>query len=133
MGYVAKLHQVYQYYDEDRRMHGTIAAILLMAGAVLAGASPARAQSCADAGGSCGTIVGYSAGMATGSQAIPGGYDFQFHGRFVGPSRYSYYATPPGLFPRTYVPYGSHDEFPFYGRPYGRPTDRWSWSAMSVW
>lgn len=122
-------------------MRGTIAAIMVMAGVTLAGTTTARAQSCADAGGSCGTIVGYSGSFSAGysvgtagaSQAIPGGYDFQFHGKFVGPSRYSYYATPPGMFPRTYVPYGSNDEFPFYGRPYGRPTDRWSWSAMSVW
>jgi hypothetical protein len=42
---------------------------------------------------------------------------------------YSYYAAWP--FPaRQYVGYGTSD-FPFYGRPYGSPNDRWSWQSMS--
>src|SRR5690349_14292159 len=44
---------------------------------------------------------------------------------------YSYYAAFP--YPaREYVPYGSNDLFPFYGRPYGHPYDRWSWQYMST-
>jgi hypothetical protein len=46
------------------------------------------------------------------------------------PSRtfyYSYYAAP-GVAAREYV--GSV-EFPFYGRPYGHPNDRWSWANLS--
>ncbi|AGA27706.1 hypothetical protein [Singulisphaera acidiphila] len=43
---------------------------------------------------------------------------------------YSYYAAYPGP-ARGYVGYGTSD-FPFYGRPYGGPSDRWSWAAMST-
>ncbi len=44
---------------------------------------------------------------------------------------YSYYATPPGLPARVYVGYpGASEPFPFYGRPYGNPSDRWSWSTL---
>src|SRR3954468_2287517 len=42
---------------------------------------------------------------------------------------YSYWANYP--FPaRGYVGYGNND-FPFYGTPYGSPSDPWSWPAMS--
>src|SRR5438874_819258 len=42
---------------------------------------------------------------------------------------YSYYAAIP--FPaRGYVGYGSND-FPYYGRPYGSPSDPWTWPYMS--
>src|SRR4051794_35983345 len=41
---------------------------------------------------------------------------------------YSYWAAYP--FPaRAYVAYGNND-FPFYGTPYGSPSDPWSWPAM---
>lgn len=43
---------------------------------------------------------------------------------------YSYYAAIP--FPaRGYVGYGYND-FPYYGRPYGSPSDPWSWAYMST-
>src|SRR5947209_7024294 len=38
----------------------------------------------------------------------------------------AYYGYPP----RIYVGYGSND-FPYYGRPYGSPSDPWSWPAMA--
>jgi hypothetical protein len=38
----------------------------------------------------------------------------------------AYYGYPP----RVYVGYGSND-FPYYGRPYGSPSDPWSWPAMA--
>jgi hypothetical protein len=42
---------------------------------------------------------------------------------------YSYYVTAP--YPaRAYVGFGSTDSFPFYGRAYGNPGDRWSWYYM---
>ncbi len=42
---------------------------------------------------------------------------------------YSYYAAIP--FPaRGYVGYG-YDEFPYYGRAYGSPSDPWTWPSMS--
>jgi hypothetical protein len=42
---------------------------------------------------------------------------------------YSYYAAAPYP-PREYVGYGIND-FPYYGRPYGSPSDRWSWPIMA--
>jgi hypothetical protein len=42
---------------------------------------------------------------------------------------YSYYVLTP--YPaRGYVEYGPVDQFPFYGRAYGKPADRWSWYYM---
>jgi hypothetical protein len=37
----------------------------------------------------------------------------------------AYYGYPP----RVYSGYGNND-FPYYGRPYGSPSDPWSWPAM---
>jgi len=42
---------------------------------------------------------------------------------------YSYYMAPSQP-ARVYVGYGAND-YPFYGSPYGSPSDRWSWEAMS--
>jgi hypothetical protein len=42
---------------------------------------------------------------------------------------YSYWVANPGP-ARTYVSYGALDQFPFQGRPYGNPGDRWSWYYM---
>ena len=42
---------------------------------------------------------------------------------------HSYYVTAPRP-ARVYVEYGPADRFPFYGRPYGSPNDRWSWYYM---
>ncbi len=43
---------------------------------------------------------------------------------------YSYWAATP--FPaREYVGFGSND-FPYYGRPYGSPSDPWTWPYMSA-
>lgn len=43
-------------------------------------------------------------------------------------ANYSYWVSPGSA--RTYVPYAAVDQFPFRGRPYGNPTDRWSWYYM---
>jgi hypothetical protein len=52
------------------------------------------------------------------AQPVPGG---------VWP--YSYYVLTP--YPaRGYVEYGPVDQFPFHGRAYGNPGDRWSWYYM---
>jgi len=40
---------------------------------------------------------------------------------------YSYWVSSPS---RIYVEYGPGDQFPFHGRPYGSPNDRWSWYNM---
>ena len=42
---------------------------------------------------------------------------------------YSYWAAWP-LPARDYVGYGTND-FPFYGRRYGSPSDPWSWPALA--
>jgi hypothetical protein len=42
---------------------------------------------------------------------------------------YSYYAVAPTP-ARVYVPYGANDQFPFLGRAYGSPGDRWSWYSL---
>jgi hypothetical protein len=42
---------------------------------------------------------------------------------------YSYYAVAPAP-ARIYVPYGQNDQFPFLGRAYGNPGDRWSWYTL---
>lgn len=44
---------------------------------------------------------------------------------------YSYYAAWPNWPARGYVGYGANDIFPFYGRPYGRPYDHWTWPSLS--
>jgi hypothetical protein len=47
---------------------------------------------------------------------------------YVAP--YSYYVALPRP-ARGYVPYGASDTFAFYGNPYGRPNDPWTWPYMS--
>ncbi len=42
---------------------------------------------------------------------------------------YSYYVTAPAP-ARVYEGFGPTDQFPFYGRAYGNPGDRWSWYYM---
>jgi hypothetical protein len=54
---------------------------------------------------------------------------FSYMAPSMGYLPYSYYAALP--FPaRGYVGYGTND-FPFYGRPYGSPSDPWTWPSMS--
>jgi hypothetical protein len=76
-------------------------------------------------------------GVAPGSvrASYPRGYSTPVGGSFfvqgdVTPRfPYSYWAAFPNP-AREYVGYGFND-FPFYGDPYGKPTDRWSWQYMS--
>lgn len=42
---------------------------------------------------------------------------------------YSYWVSAPQP-ARIYVKYGAADQFPFQGRAYGSPNDRWSWYYM---
>lgn len=65
---------------------------------------------------------GYSVAQVGGWSAGP-----PFNPRF---SYYSYHVTAPNV-ARGYVPYGALDSFPFYGQPYGRAYDAWTWDAMS--
>jgi hypothetical protein len=75
-------------------------------------------QGCACAEGVGGSAPGSyaSAGSSTPSQQI------------LLP--YSYYVVAPAP-ARVYVPYGANDQFPFLGRAYGNPGDRWSWYSLS--
>jgi hypothetical protein len=68
--------------------------------------------------------------VAYGSWTVQGGTP-TFTPAYV-PS-YSYWtAAYYGYPPRTYVGYGSAaNDFPYYGRPYGSPSDPWSWPAMA--
>ena len=50
------------------------------------------------------------------------------NGTYVPP--YSYTVVGPPYYARHYSGYGDND-FPFYGRIYGRPTDAWSWTYLS--
>jgi hypothetical protein len=40
----------------------------------------------------------------------------------------AYYGYPPRLYIGLNAP---ADDFPYYGRPYGSPSDPWSWPAMA--
>ena len=77
--------------------------------------------------------VGWSPGTVRAS--YPVGYSTPVGGNWFVQSEarprfpYSYYAAFPNP-AREYVGYGFND-FPFYGDPYGKPTDRWSWQYMS--
>jgi hypothetical protein len=57
------------------------------------------------------TYVGTSSALPAQGQVLP----------------YSYWVSSPA---RIYVEYGRADQFPFLGRPYGSPNDRWSWYTM---
>jgi hypothetical protein len=70
-----------------------------------------------------------SSGPITGRPAVSGGVIDQPTSSGWRLPEYSYWAANPGP-ARTYVPYSAVDQFPFRGRPYGSPTDRWSWYYM---
>jgi hypothetical protein len=57
------------------------------------------------------TYVGTSTALPAQGQVLP----------------YSYWVSSPS---RIYVEYGPSDHFPFHGRPYGSPNDRWSWYTL---
>jgi hypothetical protein len=102
----------------------SVLAVVLVA-SIVATAAPAQEPCpCTAASGlvSSPSIVGEApvvsfspavTGLGTGGQILP----------------YSYYVTAPQP-ARVYVEYGPMDQFPFYGRAYGNPGDRWSWYYM---
>jgi hypothetical protein len=59
------------------------------------------------------TYIGTSAALPAQGQILP----------------YSYWVSAPAP-ARVYVEYGAGDQFPFHGRAYGSPSDRWSWYNM---
>jgi hypothetical protein len=111
-------------------MRVSIAAFVMASVLVLAGARPAEAQV---AGGVVGPRVFTGPG---GPVTLTPGYGYSgafayretprvYSSGYVPP--YSYYVLPASMPSRIYV---GPDVFPFYGRPYGHPNDRWSWSYM---
>jgi len=80
-----------------------------------------------------GSLAGTEFVVGAPYQGYNAGVSIPYHGAtYSGSYRppYSYYAAPYSLPARYYVGYGSND-FPFYGRPYGHPYDRWSWPYLS--
>lgn len=65
-------------------------------------------------------------GYGYGNAATAGEYAPANGPAYVPP--YSYYAVPPAYPARVYQ---GPDVFPFYGRPYGHPFDRWTWPYIS--
>lgn len=69
-------------------------------------------------------------GAVSGQPSLAGGSVISQPGAQNKPmAAYSYWVANPGP-ARTYVSYGALDQFPFQGRPYGSPSDRWSWYYM---
>jgi hypothetical protein len=107
-----------RHEPEESLMKKCVSAFALAA-LCFVGLSEARAQSIVSTApslgtsGCAGTTYAGSASTARSTAYLP----------------YSYQAAWP--FPaRQYVGYGMSD-FPFYGQPYGSPSDRWSWQSMS--
>lgn len=70
-----------------------------------------------------------SGGVLTAAPASRGGASISTASRTARlPYSYSVVAPQPA---RIYVEYGAVDQFPFHGRPYGHPGDRWSWYTLS--
>jgi hypothetical protein len=111
-----------------------VAAVLLMAlgdrveAQVLGGAASGGTRSFAARGGTVALAPGYTSSNVTyatlygSTPSTTGGIS-----GYVSP--YSYYAAIPPAPARQYVDY-AESGFNFYGRPYGRPNDRWSWQAL---
>jgi hypothetical protein len=70
-----------------------------------------------------------SGGIVTGQPSYSAGINGSPVYSGQRPADYSYWVAYPSP-SRTYVPYGALDQFPFQGRPYGNPSDRWSWYYM---
>jgi len=81
-----------------------------------------EAQQYSGAGLAAGTYVG---GPISGG-AAPVVTTFPTQGQVMP---YSYWVSAPKP-ARIYVEYGASDQFPFQGRAYGNPSDRWSWYYM---
>jgi hypothetical protein len=95
-------------------MKPTTAALAVLTLSLILTASPARAQYVVLPG--------------------PGGYETTIPAAtYTNFPSYSYWtAAYYGYPPRIYVGLGSSaNDFPYYGRPYGSPSDPWSWPAMA--
>ena len=68
--------------------------------------------------------------VVRGSRSTPGAIP---SATYTNAPSYSYWtAAYYGYPPRIYVGFGSEsNDFPYYGRPYGSPSDPWSWPAMA--
>ncbi|MEW4570423.1 hypothetical protein AB1L88_21365 [Tautonia sp. JC769] len=100
-----------------------LAALVVAAAATLAVPGSSRAQAPGLAAPGSPVVISSPAvpgPTAPGAIAVDPGMTFP----------YSYSAAFPNR-ARQYVPYGPTDVFPFYGTPYGRPYDRWTWASMT--
>jgi hypothetical protein len=107
----------------------SIAALVASAAFLLGpgGTGEARAQGrvFVGPGGPVSLTPGY--GYAASPAGAPA---FTYSASYVPP--YSYYAAiQKGIPARIYTDGFGAGDFPYYGRPYGRPTDPWSWSYIS--
>lgn len=110
-------------------MRRFVATFALAAAAVVTGVGSAEAQVVSRGvfgprqfvgpGGPVTLTPGYGAVTYSSAYVAPGAV--------VKP--YSYYVLPAGVPSREYV---GPAAFPFYGRPYGHPYDRWTWTYMST-
>jgi hypothetical protein len=101
-----------------RTLHVGIVAAL----AFLIVVDETEAQQNSGAGLAAGT---YASGPISGGSA-PVVTTFPTQGQVMP---YSYWVSAPKP-ARIYVEYGASDQFPFQGRAYGNPSDRWSWYYM---
>ncbi len=107
-------------------MRSLLAALIIAAAATFAGPGTNRADAQ--------VITAYGApisdsGMSSQPSIVP--YEGATMNTEVRTFPYSYYTAFPAR-AREYVPYGPNDSFPFYGNPYGKPYDRWTWDSMSL-
>jgi len=111
-------------------MRKAIAVLVLTAAASLAGSTSAQAQ------GVRGRLFGgprVFTGPGGPTTLTPGyGYSSSYAAPASVPGQvkpYSYYVLPSGVPSREYS--GEPTVFPFYGKPYGHPYDRWTWTYMT--
>lgn len=107
-------------------MRSRLAALIVAAVATFAGPGTNRADAQ--------VITAYGAPIHDSGMISPQPSFAPYGGAMVSAEArtfpYSYYTAFPAR-AREYVPYGPNDSFPFYGNPYGRPFDRWTWDSMS--
>ena len=116
-------------HDEELPMNRHLTATLLLALAMtLAGPGSNRAEAQYDFPAAAPVVEFGPIGTVTSLGGVV--FDSIPASSPVPQFSYSYFAAFPGP-ARQYVPYGPADSFPFYGTPYGKPYDRWTWETMS--
>jgi hypothetical protein len=104
---------------KGRPMKAMLTAILAAGACLIVVENVKAQQNCAGSAGTAGAVGGPIITEGVGAA-------FSAQGNTLP---YSYWVSAPNP-SRIYVDYGSVDQFPFHGRPYGSPSDRWSWYNM---